>query len=98
MNNQPKDVEELKETIRKQVFIRPSSLDDAKAIWNTAEEAFDTAITEAHQAGIDEAVEVLKEKRNGHCGKKDCLQAYCINRKIIREFCDDTIKALQNNK
>ena len=56
------------------------------------------ALTEAHQAGIDEAVEVLKEKRNGHCGKKGCLQAYCINRKIIREFCDDTIKALQDKK
>lgn len=56
------------------------------------------AFTQAHQAGIDEAVGLLKEKRNGHCGKKDCLQAYCINRKIIREFCDDTIKALQNNR
>ena len=56
------------------------------------------ALTQAHQAGIDEAVALLKEKRNGHCGKEDCLQAYCINRKIIREFCDDTIKALQDNK
>lgn len=56
------------------------------------------ALTEAKQTGIDEAVEVLKEKRNGHCGKKGCLQAYCINRKIIREFCDDTIKALQDKK
>jgi hypothetical protein len=36
------------------------------------------ALTQAKQAGRDEAVEVLKGKRNGHCGKKDCLQA-CRN-------------------
>ena len=45
---------------------------------------------------LEEEVERLKVEKAKRCDKKDCLQAYCLNRKIRNETIKDQITHYQS--
>lgn len=49
------------------------------------------------EAVVSAVREMVKTKRDSHCGKKDCGQGQCLNRKVTRETCDDLLTQLQPN-
>jgi hypothetical protein len=61
------------------------------------EDILTKALTEAHQAGIDEAVEVLESKKKSLKGiRRSSFSHNC--RRITNQALDDTIKALKDKK
>ena len=58
----------------------------------------ETNLTEAHQAGIDEAVEKIKSKRKTKNSIKHFGGMGYYNQQGYNQALDDTIKALQDNK
>ena len=61
--------------------------------WDVLKTARET-LTQDRKAHLTHIREVVEKKCNGHCGKKDCAQGQCLNRKITREVCDDILQAL----
>ena len=72
-------------------ILPPEVIDKSKDYWRSQ-------LQEAHQVGIDEAVEVMesmKRKRN----MEEVESLYEMNsRTLYNQALDDTIKALQDNK
>lgn len=52
----------------------------------------------SHLRLIDGMIEYLKTEKGKRCDKKDCLQAYCLNRKIRNQTIKDQITYLQSEK